>query len=188
MPPSARQSGRRSTRVQQREKGSEQLQLPQKASTSQSTVAAVPPCSGVRIRKMRSNAARSSPPLLRSSKRQAALKQSSEMVMQREPSKKEVCRICLENLGRISTRLIDCDHHFHRKCIVQWMTDKPAKMQTCPLCRRVPNEMRTTIGNRKVPIPPPKEEVAEDFATIYRRFFQGVFPDSTHLWEHRFII
>ena len=43
------------------------------------------------------------------------------------------CGICIERFknGDIVTRLKDCNHQFHKSCVVQWIKDKGL----CPMCR-----------------------------------------------------
>jgi hypothetical protein len=47
---------------------------------------------------------------------------------------KERCPICLENGKMI---VFPCKHHFHRKCIEQWIdSHHSAQKVNCPLCRK----------------------------------------------------
>jgi hypothetical protein len=49
------------------------------------------------------------------------------------------CAICLDNVDlRQNTLELDCNHHFHVECIVDWNY----KRRGCPLCRRIPKSTR----------------------------------------------
>ena len=43
------------------------------------------------------------------------------------------CVVCLEDLGRLSTRFLDCKHGFHAECINTW--EHAYRHHTCPNCR-----------------------------------------------------
>ena len=55
-------------------------------------------------------------------------------IFQSKYIREEKCSICLENGKMI---VFPCKHHFHRKCIEQWMNcHHPVQDTNCPLCRK----------------------------------------------------
>jgi hypothetical protein len=56
-------------------------------------------------------------------------------------SAEEDCTICIEKLGT-DTKVLDCNHVFHQKCINTWLSVS----NTCPVCRN-PGEVFTKTTN-----------------------------------------
>jgi hypothetical protein len=52
--------------------------------------------------------------------------------------KGEQCSICMENITPSNTRVLDCSHSFHKRCIERWKRTN----RTCPMCR-VPFDIPT---------------------------------------------
>lgn len=42
------------------------------------------------------------------------------------------CPICMENMFPRTSRIIKCNHRFHKKCLEKW---KKQNKRTCPVCR-----------------------------------------------------
>ena len=53
----------------------------------------------------------------------------------------DTCVICLDKLASHKVVKLGCDHKFHKKCIVRWITRKPS----CPLCKKV--ALKTSLKN-----------------------------------------
>ena len=45
------------------------------------------------------------------------------------------CGVCLEDLGELDTRFLECQHGFHAPCINTW--EHAYRNTTCPNCRDV---------------------------------------------------
>ncbi|XP_047326311.1 uncharacterized protein LOC124929979 [Impatiens glandulifera] len=50
-----------------------------------------------------------------------------------ESERRETCVVCLEkfNVGVEINKMLHCNHVFHHRCIINWMT----RSSSCPLCR-----------------------------------------------------
>lgn len=59
--------------------------------------------------------------------RVAALKRPADNVN----LESDECSICLEIMGRHTSRITQCGHIFHQACLVAWLKDST----TCPICR-----------------------------------------------------
>lgn len=44
----------------------------------------------------------------------------------------DICSICLENIKNNKVELINCNHHFHKQCLIDWF--RKGKIN-CPNCR-----------------------------------------------------
>ncbi|GMT07469.1 hypothetical protein PENTCL1PPCAC_29643, partial [Pristionchus entomophagus] len=108
----------------------------------------------------------SSPPPRRASSRIADRKAQLPLQSAREDHQ---CSICFLSMRRGAVRL-DCSHCFHQRCVTKWLAEQTRRNQTCPLCRRIPKEMKKVQGGRKVALPTPKD----DFVDFHSRMFEFV--------------
>ncbi|KAF1995466.1 hypothetical protein P154DRAFT_580773 [Amniculicola lignicola CBS 123094] len=70
------------------------------------------------------------------------------------PSVDKNCPICNEdwNIAKEEVvRLLDCDHIFHRECLITWFDCDQQNCNTCPMCRRVLFDPTASI-----PVRPPR--------------------------------
>jgi len=63
--------------------------------------------------------------------------------------KNDVCAICHEQMNNCdSTKLVECDHAFHLKCIKRWFQKK--NTISCPCCRTICNNDNYFVLNKFV--------------------------------------
>ena len=55
------------------------------------------------------------------------------------------CSICFEDETRGKIIITNCDHAFHRNCILEWLRHTPCF--TCPICRRPMDYVKSNIEN-----------------------------------------
>lgn len=51
------------------------------------------------------------------------------------------CAICQETMYNKCVKFLECEHHFHLKCINKWLN----KSNSCPMCRKCTNSQNKEL-------------------------------------------
>lgn len=61
-----------------------------------------------------------------------------------------LCAICHDTVGDDEGTRLECGHHFHTSCLLQWAISETRSHDSCPMCRRpLVQDSDTVIGSER---------------------------------------